>query len=76
MKVVRQMRDGKEVWVDEFSGVIYAPITEIYVDPIVLPAQQAKEIADSVRYIIDTLHDDAEAAQILIEYALRPTVGD
>jgi hypothetical protein len=76
MKVVRQMRDGKEVWVDEFSGVVYAPITEVYVDPVVLPAQQAKEIADSVRYILDTLDDDADATQILVKYALRPVLGE
>jgi hypothetical protein len=76
MKVVRQMRDGKEVWVDEVSGVVYAPITEVYVDPVVLPAQQAIEIADSIRYIIDTLHDDIEATNILIEYVLNPMLEE
>jgi hypothetical protein len=75
MKVIRQMLNGNEVWVDEFSGVAYAPVTDIPVDPVVMTSQQAIEIADSIRYIIDTLHDDLEATNILVEYAMKPIAG-
>jgi hypothetical protein len=77
MRVVKQLESDQEVWVDEYSGVRYAPIQdEPSVDPVALLSRQAIEIADSIRYIIDTLHDDKEAANSLIEYVLQPVFDE
>jgi hypothetical protein len=72
MRVVKQLESDQEVWVDEYSGVRYAPIQDApSVDPLIQAAQQAIEAADSIRYITDTLHDRSSEAQLLIDYVIE-----
>lgn len=70
MNLDRQMRNGKEVWVDTFSGELYEPIKNRTPDPLILPALRASVMADAIRKITDTLHDKPDLAEFLINYAL------